>query len=430
MDRVSAGGKPETVPGNRSHHLEALVEASKLLNSTLDLEQLLEIILDIATRNTQAQTGTIYVLDHDGQTLWSRVTDYQQKKNLHLPLGKGVAGHVALTGETVNITDAYQNPHFAAEFDVQSGFHTRSMLCMPMRDGQGHIVGVFQLINKQSGEFSGQDMEFLQDLSIHAALAIRQAEWHRDAMEKRTMETEMGIAREIQSHLLPGRCPVVDGWDLAAFCKSCQAVGGDYYDAFMYNDRLVIVIGDVAGKGVAAALLMAGVHAALHAPFMMNVSLPPAERIAYINQFVRDSAPHSRFVTFFYAEVDPGTGSIWYVNAGHNPPFALLPDGTPAVLPRGGLPLGVQAHGLFQAAEMTLQPGQALVLYTDGISEAMNEEQEEFGEARLLATIRSVAAGSAQDMVDTLLLRVEQFRGAAAPNDDQTLLVIKRLSFS
>jgi phosphoserine phosphatase RsbU/P len=413
--------------GDRSRHLESLVEASKLLNSTLDLDQLLEIILDIATRNTRAQTGTIYVLDQATQTIWSRVTDYQQKKSLHLSLGKGIAGHVAQTGETVNITDAYQNPHFAAEFDQQSGFHTRSILCMPMRDGQRQIIGVFQLINKHNGEFSAEDVEFLQDLSIHAALAIRQAEWHRDAMEKRALETEMGIAREIQRHLLPSRCPEIAGWDLAAFCQSCQAVGGDYYDLFMHDGRLVIVIGDVAGKGVPAALLMASVHAAMQAPLMMNVRMSASARLAYINQFVHDSAPHSKFVTFFYAEIDPACGSLQYINAGHNPPFYVGPNGTVHMLPKGGLPLGVQRQSVYPTVDFSLQPGHTLVLYTDGISEAMNPDQEEFGEQRLQQSATGLSNSSAQKVIDGLLQSVEQFRASAATHDDQTLVVIKRL---
>lgn len=417
-------------PGDRSRHLESLVEASTLLNSTLDLDQLLEIILDIATRNTQAKTGTIYVLDQATQMLWSRVTDYQQKKSLHLPLGKGIAGHVAQSGETVNITDAYQNPHFAAEFDQQSGFHTRSMLCMPMRDGQGNIIGVFQLINKNDGEFSPEDVEFLQDLSIHAALAIRQAEWHRDAMEKRAMETEMGIAREIQSHLLPARCPEVVGWDLAAFCQSCQAVGGDYFNLFMNDGRLVAAIGDVAGKGVPAALLMASVHAALQAPLMMNVRMSPSDRVGYINQFVYTTAPHNRFITFFYAELDPKTGSLQYINAGHNPPLYVSANSAPQLLPKGGLPLGVQAQSPYLTVDFKMHPGQILVLYTDGISEAMNPQQEEFGEQRLREEVQALAGCNAQEIVDGLLQRVEAFRGTAAPHDDQTLVVIKRLSFS
>jgi phosphoserine phosphatase RsbU/P len=156
----------------------------------------------------------------------------------------------------------------------------------------------------------------------------------------------------------------------------------------------------------------------------------PCDRVGYINQFVHTTAPHNRFVTFFYAELDPKTGMLQYINAGHNPPFFLNANSSPQMLPKGGLPLGVQRQSSYPAVDFMLHPGQILVLYTDGISEAMNTELAEFGEQRLLESVQALANGSAQEIVDGLLQREEEFRGSAAPHDDQTLVVIKRLSFS
>ncbi len=406
-------------------HLDALIEASKLLNSTLDLEQLLEIILDIAGRQTHAATGTIYIADTSTQTLWSKVSDYDQKKDLRLPFGSGIAGWVAESGETVNVADAYQHPRFTDAFDRKSGFHTRSMLCMPMRDEQQRIIGVFQLINKQEGRFTSEDQNFLQDLSIHASLAIRQAELHRDAMAKKALDTELLIARGIQKHLMPVQLPQMAGYDAAAICTPCETVGGDYYDLFLQGEFGCMAIGDVAGKGIAAALVMAGVRASLRTSLMVKTRLTPAELMQVVNQYVYDSAPHNRFMTFFYAELDLHKHCVQYVNAGHNPPL-LISRNTVSVLTTGSVPLGVSQQAIYQARQLTMAPEDLLILYTDGITEAMNPEEQEFGEARLQQVVLAAAGKSCAEITEAVLQAVEQFRGNAGQSDDITLLVIKR----
>jgi phosphoserine phosphatase RsbU/P len=409
-------------------HLDALIEASKLLNSTLDLEQLLEIILDIAGRQTHAATGTIYIVDHTNQTLWSKVSDYNQKKDLRLPFGSGIAGWVALTGETVNAADVYQHPRFNAEFDRKSGFHTHTMLCMPMRDEQQRIIGVFQLINKEQGQFTVADQAFLQDLSVHAALAIRQAEWHRDAMAKKALDTELLIARDIQKHLLPMRLPEIVDYAAAAVNVPCESVSGDYYDLYQQDERLCLAIGDVAGKGVAAALVMAGVRAALRTSLMIKTRLAPAELLQLVNQYVYDSAPHNRFMTFFYAELDLHNHCLHYVNAGHNPPILISRDRSCSYLNKCGVPLGVNRQTIYQAQELVLAPGDLLILYTDGITEAMNPEQQEFGEEELHRLALSCTEKTGAEIAEAVMQSVIRFRGSAEQSDDITLLVLKRLA--
>ena len=147
----------------RIRHLESLVEASKMINSTLDLERLLSLILDVALENTYAEAGTIYIVEQDKQELWSKVTDCDTKIEIRLPFGRGIAGTVAESGETVNIPDAYKDSRFNQGIDEQTGFRTKSILCMPMRNKSGDIIGVFQILNKKRGGFGGEDNEaFIQ----------------------------------------------------------------------------------------------------------------------------------------------------------------------------------------------------------------------------------------------------------------------------
>ena len=191
--------------------LEALINASKILNSTLDLDKLLALILDLATKNLKAARGTIYLIDAEKKELWSKVLKGKNLVEIRLPLGTGISGHVAKTGRTINLKDAWKDKRFFSGFDLRTGFQTRTMLCMPMRDRRGKIIGVFQIMNKHSGVFAKEDETFLGAFSVHAALAIETARLHKDIVEKERIEKELEIAGAIQRRLLPKELPSLPG---------------------------------------------------------------------------------------------------------------------------------------------------------------------------------------------------------------------------
>ncbi len=409
----------------RIRHLEALVEASKNINSTLDLEHLLNLILTTALKNTNAEAGTIYLLDREKNEIWSKVVQGDKEIEIRLPCGRGIAGTVAATGQTINLADAYSDSRFDNVFDRKSGFVTKNVLCMPMRDKAGKILGVFQILNKTEGNFIAEDEEFLDALSIHASLAVDNAKMYKEALEKKRLESELAVAREIQEHLLPAQVPKIQGYEFAALNNSCFQVGGDYYD-FIERSRenLGFAIGDVAGKGIPASLLMATLRGGLHAQVRSRQSL--LQRIKNLNNLICQCTTAGKFITFFHGELHPSSGEISYINCGHNPPLVMKQDGSYEKLEVGGLILGLMEQIEFDEGKITLNPDEVLVLYTDGVTEAVNKRKQEFEMTRLIATVKKSADKSAAEIMSDVVERVEKFSSGVDQSDDITLMVIKR----
>jgi phosphoserine phosphatase RsbU/P len=391
------------------------------------LTRLLKIILDIAVEKTRAETGTIYVVDKNKNEIWSKAIHNDKEVEFRLPIGQGIAGHVAATGETLNICDVYTHPQFSDSYDKQTGFQTRCMLCMPMRAEDGEIIGVFQIINHKSGQFTSADEEFLSGLSVHAALAIGKAALHQESIEKRALERDMSLARDIQKYLLPPSLPALKGYECAAENLPAAAIGGDYFDFIMTNDNKVcFAIGDVAGKGISAALLMASLRTALHVLIFKQRQSNPVRLLTHINIILTRAMPRSRFISFFYGELVPQTGKVFFVNAGHLPPFYIKSNGTVKQLLGGGLPLGLKATAHYEIGEITLRHKEVIFMFTDGVTEAMNVQGEEYGENRLTQLLMQNSHLNAQELQNMILKDINEFRGNTPQNDDITLAIVKR----
>ncbi len=408
--------------------LQSLVHASQLLNSTLDLDKLLKIILDLTIQNLNAARGTIYLIDHERNELWSKVLKGKEIVEIRLPVGTGIAGHVGKSGKTVNIEDAWKDKRFYSGFDVKSGFKTKSMLCMPMTNRQGKIIGVFQVLNKNKGVFDKKDEKFLDAFSDHAALAIENAMLHQAIVEKERVEKEIEIAGEIQRHLLPKELPALPQYQIDAAAIPCKTVGGDYFNIIRIDDdRWLFVIADVSGKGVPAALLVSTLHASLHAYLQTGSEL--AELSKKLNGMVYRNTSPERYITFFCAILDTRNNTLTYVNAGHNFPYCMKKEnGSVETLSVGGLPLGMFELAEYQAATVGLQENETVVFYTDGVTEAMDKAQNEYSEERLMKVITSRALLSAPELKQEILSDVQRFTGSEPQSDDLTLMVLKRTS--
>jgi sigma-B regulation protein RsbU (phosphoserine phosphatase) len=407
--------------------LEALINASKIVNSTLNLEKLLALILDLAIKNLRAARGTIYLIDPVRKELWSKVLKGKNLVEIRLPIGTGISGNVAKTGKTINLRDAWKDKRFFSGFDLRTGFQTKTMLCMPMRDRKGKIIGVFQILNKKIGAFTKEDENFLEAFSVHAALAIENARLHQDIVEKERIEKELEIAGTIQRRLLPKQLPPLPGYEIEAVARPSKNVGGDYYDLIKLSDgKYAFVIADVSGKGVPAALLVSTLHASLHAYIDSIVNL--AQLVRRLNVVVHGDTEAERFITLFMAILDPNDGSLTYVNAGHNFPF-LLRTQQSSIQPliSTGLPLGMFDSVEFQQETVKLGPSEYLVLYTDGVTEAMNKSLDEYGENRLRQMMISSGDKSASGFLEGIVSDVEKFVAGEPQSDDLTMLVLKRL---
>lgn len=427
---MSAKGR-KRLPGgdDRSyiHRLESLIEASKLLNTTLDLDELLKVILNLTTKNLGADRGTIYLIDHERKELWSRVLKGKELVEIRLPLGTGIAGSVAETGETVNLEDAWKDKRFFSAFDVRTGYVTRTMLCMPMLNREKKIIGVFQIINKNAGVFTKEDEQFLAAFSDHVALAIENAFLVQARVEQERVERELEIAAEIQAKLLPKELPPMKGYQIDAVAVPSKTIGGDYYDVIpIDDDSFVLVVADVSGKGIPASLLVSTLNAALYAYIQTSLSL--SDLVQKLNAIVYRNTPPERYITFFISILNTRRHQLMYVNAGHNFPYLLKSaDGDMVKLSAGGLPLGMFELAEYQSEIVPIERDNVLVLYSDGVTEAMNPRQEEYGDERF---IRCLTRNMGKDMSvlrQTTVGDIQKFVGTEPQSDDLTLMVARRM---
>jgi sigma-B regulation protein RsbU (phosphoserine phosphatase) len=404
--------------------LNALVQASHLLNSSLNLKRVLATLLDVATKNLDAERGTIYLLDTERRELWSQALKGDESMEIRLPMGKGIAGTVGKTGETVNLKDAYKDKRFNKEIDTKTGYRTSSMLCMPMKNRSGKIVGVFQILNKRRGHFDKNDEHFLSELSIPASIAIDNARLHHAEIENQRFEKELEVAYRIQQQILPRELPVMAGIQMTAVAIPCHTVGGDFYDVIRINDdKVALVIADVTGKGIPAALLVSTLQASLHAFIEHNYS--PTDLVTKLNRVINENSTPEKFITFFICIYDIPTWTLRYVNAGHNHPFILFEKGGIEPLSKGGFCLGVFSDNRYEEGEIRLNPGDSLILYTDGVTEAMNAKNEMYGEARLYLTMHKMLEKNVKEIERSILSDIKLFTNGAPQTDDVTLVLMK-----
>jgi sigma-B regulation protein RsbU (phosphoserine phosphatase) len=333
--------------------------------------------------------------------------------------GRGIVGHVIRTGETVISGDVHENVHY-----VEGRSATRSEVCVPMV-GQTGVLGALNLESDQAAAFTTADAELVEFFAGAAALALEKALLHRELLQRQWVEGQLKLAREVQAGLLPRLPPELPGYEMAGTNLPTWTIGGDYYDWFPLDDgRMGMVVADVSGKGIPAALIMATFRAALRAEMRRDV--PVTAAMEAVNRVLMDSQGGSRFVTAVCAVLEPSSGRLDYVNCGHNPPLLLRASGADELLDRGGPALGLGLGGACEAGHTVLQPGDLLALYTDGVVEPADDRQEEFGQERLLQLLRASSARSAGDLVLAVVDATRRFSHRESYDDDFTLVVVKR----
>lgn len=297
-------------------------------------------------------------------------------------------------------------------------------MVVPIRE-QDTLAGVLFLSEKVPGfRYSYEDVNLLSVLTNQLAAGLTNARLYAEALEKQKMEEELNVARQIQMQLLPQSDPVGPGYTFSSFAQPSRQVGGDYFDYFERpNGKLGMVIADVSGKGVPAALLVSQLQAILRSELRTDKSLP--DIISAVNQIVTESTSSEKFATMFYADLDRVTGELTYVNAGHNYPIVIRADGTSECLVTGGLVLGVIPGTRFQYGVMRLGPEDVLVLYTDGLSELNDPMGEEYGEERLVRLITENRHLSADTLKNKLIRDATRFSLGELGFDDLTLMILK-----
>ncbi len=413
----------------RRHAVEefsSIIEATKRLNSTLDLAELINIILQIATRQSGADRGTVFLVDRHRDEIWSLVGLGLEQQEIRLPAAQGIAGWVARHGETVNLPDVYADPRFSPEVDRRLGYRTRAVLCLPIRNKGGETIGVLQLLNKRVGSFNSDDEGFLRALSDHVALALENAQLHRERLARQQLERDLELAHRIQAGLLPECPPKLAGFDIAVSHRASQAVGGDYYDFVALGSKTtLLVIADVEGKGVASALVMANLQATLRA---LATHVQSVERlVAGINQMILADTRERKFLSMFAGLLDHETRRLDYVNAGHVPPAVVRSSSQAVYLSEGGILIGAFPDITYKRGSVQLESGDIFVGCTDGITEAEGKKEQTYGPERLVEAVYRWHSDPAQQIVESVLEEVEVFSRGGTGEDDRILLVIKVL---
>jgi len=405
-----------------------LLELAKAMSVEKDLYALLDLIVQRTTEVMEADRTSLYLVDADKQQLWTRIAQGLEIKEVRVPIGTGISGHVAKTRETVNIQDAYLDPRFDRAWDVKTGYRTRSILCMPLLTHEDRVVGVIQVLNKEGGVFTSYDESLLAALGSHAAIALDQARLMQHYVEKQRMQEALRIARDIQMSLLPKKAPSVPGFDIAGWTQPCDETGGDYYDFIPLPDgRLGIAIGDVSSHGVGPALLMTASRALLRA--FVNMTDDISQALLRMNNMLASDMEGGRFVTLFYGVLDPKASVVTYSSAGQDPPL-LFEDGTKTFRELGstGMPIGVMPDTDFPVGDpVTLTPGDVLLMATDGVIEAMDAQNEKFERERLRRVIQAHHTETAAQLIQTLYREVRAFCAEAPQRDDITIIVVKAL---
>jgi len=393
--------------------------ASATLNETL--EQIVSLVFE----SVPADRCLIMMRDAGSEDLRVAVARLRDRVGEvgEIRVSRNVLDEVVIRGKSVLTSDAQHDPRFASGTVVLQG--VRSVLAVPL----GVSDNVFGIIYADSpiaeGRFTEDHLKVLTTLASVAAIRVENARLVEERLERERLERELALASEIQQRFQPTAPPIVPGYELQGISFPCYEIGGDYYDFIERDDgRLVIALGDVSGKGTAAALLMSSLHAAVHAQSGSHDSL--VDTISAVNRYLADNIPANRFVTLFYAELDPGSGSLAFLNAGHNPPLIVHSAGTVEQLASGGLPLGIKRDADYREGRTQLQHGDVLVIYSDGVTEAVSPTGEEFGPTRLYEVVSRNIEASASGIRDRIESSLTKFSQGTSAADDITLVIVKR----
>jgi serine phosphatase RsbU (regulator of sigma subunit)/putative methionine-R-sulfoxide reductase with GAF domain len=411
-----------------------LYEISADLSSQLDLDQLLTSTLQRVQQALEAPAASLLTVEGENLVFQVALGEKSDEiKPFQVPIEGSIAGWVVQKRTGTIVNDVKNDPRFYQATDDESGFVTHSLIAAPLMTKED-AIGVIELFNKPGG-FSENDLELLSAIAANAAIAIENARLYQAAVEKGRMERELQMALSVQTGLLPEQLPEIPSWSFASCWKPAREVSGDFYDFVrldsaghtLFNETAPIglLIADVTDKGMPAALFMAFTRSILRASLHQVGS--PAEGITQANHLTCDESSRGLFVTLFYAQLSPSNGDITYVNAGHNPPlvYRTASDTLERLMPTG-IPVGIDEDFIYQQERITLAPGDLLISYTDGVTEAVDHADAEFGMARLEQIVLAHKHASADDVAAAIENAVIEFSPPGKQFDDLTIVVARR----
>ncbi len=413
------------VPADR---FALLYRLSQTFNSSLDLDEVLDRVMDEVISAIRAERGFIALRDADGKLIFrtARGMDQTTIEDPQFQISRGVVEEVAQQGEAVLTSDAQRDARFSERRSVLN-LGLRSLICAPLKL-KDKLLGIIYVDNRLfAGIFTNDDLELLSAIASSAAIAIENARLYQVAVEKGRMERELQMAYRVQSSLIPDQVPQIDGWEFAASWQPAREVSGDFYDFIPGEDgKLSLVIADVTDKGMPAALFMALTRSIVRANLDRPIS--PAEGITRANRLICADSTSNMPVTLFLGQLDPVQGELTYVNAGHNPPIHYRADQDDFTeLTRTGMLLGFDDKASYEQNMIILNSGDFILCYTDGVPDAINANQEMFGMERFQDILHKNRGAPAIEIFRAIEKSIQEFIGVTAPYDDITLLIARRL---
>ena len=404
--------------------IRVIFEFAARIGEAQEPDLLLVLNAGLARDLVAADRCSIWLADPDHGELRTKVA--HGVPEIRIPAGRGLVGACIETNETLLVNDTSTDPRFAGQVDRESGYLTRSMVVIPLHGSGGKVIGALQALNKPGG-FSPDDVNLLRLAAAYAASAIETQRLRQEAEVARLVYRELEIALSVQQRLLPEQAPDAEGLECAAFCRPAKFVGGDYYDFIaLPGESLAFTVGDVSGKGIAAAMLMASLQSLLRS----EMARAPASLANLMNKFndavCRSSAPE-RYSTLFCGQIDGQRRSLTYVNAGHVSPMLLRSSGTLERLDTGGMPVGLFDLARYEEGRVDLASGDVLVCYSDGISEATNAAGDLWEEEELEHVLRQSARCPASELVEKIVRAADAYAAGAEQSDDMTVVALRIL---
>jgi sigma-B regulation protein RsbU (phosphoserine phosphatase) len=420
-----------TVP-DLSQRYAILLEMAQRISRTFDLPEILHYLLDAVRQVVAYDAAGVFVLNRslplpgaevDRVIAAMAAVGFETNLNREDPMlrsGRGIIGRVITTGRPIVAPDVRLNAHYVA-----GRGSTLSEVAVPI-SSNGKVIGALNLESDSPGAYTAADVMELNYFATVAAISIEKAVLHHQVLEKQHLDHHLALAHDVQVNLLPASAPHVPGYDLAGVNLPTMEIGGDYFDYLPLEDgRLGLVVADVSGKGMAAALIMATFRAALRAELRRAGTIEDV--MEEVSRLLLDSIDQSRYVTAVYGVLDPASGELCYMNCGQTPPILIRSDGSCAWLDRGRPALGMPVHVHGESGLVVLEPGDMLVIYTDGVVELSDPSGEEYGCPRLEALLRNRASLSAAAIVNEVKRATIDFHALPAYEDDFTLMVVKRV---
>lgn len=424
MTRSAVDGFAAAASDLSRQHLEEILQVTRALAQPFDLMTMLAEVTAATRRVLRAERSSVWL--HDASTNELVLEVASDIRHVRVPVGAGLVGVCARDRLLLNVPDCYADPRFDREVDRRSGFHTRCSLTLPLIHHDGTLVGVMQVLNKEGGVFGPADEALAEALAAQCAVALVRVRMTAALIDGERMRQELELARVLQMSTLPSTMPTLSGYDMHGSFMPASLTGGDTYDLALIEQGLLVVLGDATGHGIAPALSVTQMHAMLRMAFRLGSNLETAFR--QVNDQLADTLPDGRFVTAFIGLLDAASHRLRFLSGGQGPILHFQAATQRCVTYKAtSFPMGaMRLNTLSQAVELALEPGDILVLLSDGIYEYEDAESGQFGQARVESVLREHHQESTAALADHLLKAVTAFARGAPQEDDVTLVLLKR----